>query len=85
MLFALTLTLSLCYLLLDIYHKNAEYKTDEPPHGYISWLNICMLLVHQDEVSKGEPLNRVELFAIRPEYPVGYFLYLRFEPSIHFK
>jgi hypothetical protein len=39
-------------LLLDMYHKRAEYKTDESPHGYISWLNNCILLLHQDNVSK---------------------------------
>ena len=66
-LFALTLTFSLCYLLLDMYHKNAEYETDQSPRGYFSWLNICILLVHQDEVSKGEPLNVVELSTIRPD------------------
>jgi hypothetical protein len=66
-LFALTLTLSLCYLLFEMYHKSAEYKTDESPHGYFSWHSIWILLVHQDEVSKGEPLNRVELFTIRPD------------------
>ena len=32
-----------------MYHKRAEYKTDEsPPHGYVSWLNIYILLLHQD-------------------------------------
>ena len=50
-----------------MYHKSAEYKTLESPRGYFSWLNICILLVHEDEVSKGEPLNRVELFTIRPD------------------